>query len=102
MTILFIEFIDLSDLRQRLTEQVKETIWDSLPLCAIAEAHKKEGDEIVAQGDLDDDSTTNASAAYVEYSKYLLLYPHKEHEEYVSTYSSTEGHVVHCKGRKRS
>jgi hypothetical protein len=101
MSILFTVFIGSSHLHQRLTEKVKETIWDSLPLCAIAEAHKKKGHNIVAQGDPDDESTTNAFEAYVEYSKYLLLYPHKDHEEYASTHDSTQGHVAHRRGRKR-
>ncbi|KAJ6504468.1 hypothetical protein DFH09DRAFT_1201213 [Mycena vulgaris] len=72
--------IDPSYLRQ-LAEHAKATVWDSLPLCAIAEAHKKKGDIIMARGD-PNANAANASAVYVEYRKYLQLYPHKKDEEY--------------------
>jgi hypothetical protein len=50
---------------------------NKLLLCAIAEAYIKKAKVLTAQGD-------PITAVYVEYCKYLILYPHKESEEYVS------------------
>ncbi|KAJ7483470.1 hypothetical protein FB451DRAFT_1234692 [Mycena latifolia] len=58
----------------QLIAEAKATLWDSLPLYAIAEAHKKRGDKIMAQGDPEGNGET-IPAVYVAYLKYLLLCP---------------------------
>ncbi|KAJ7667163.1 hypothetical protein B0H17DRAFT_1142942 [Mycena rosella] len=73
----------------RLATQAEETLLDGLPLCAIAEAHKNKGDNLMAKGDIED-SGANASAVYVEYLKYLQLYPH-DNEEYKRIFLAVHG-----------
>ncbi|KAF7345549.1 hypothetical protein MVEN_01573600 [Mycena venus] len=58
-----------------LVQQAQQTILNELPLCAIAEAYIKKAELLTAQG-------AQITAVYVEYCKYLNLYPHKESEEY--------------------
>ncbi|KAJ6460144.1 hypothetical protein C8R47DRAFT_128762 [Mycena vitilis] len=64
-----------------LVQEAEKTKWDRLPLCAIAEAHKKEAERLAARGNLD--ANPNAyTAICVEYFKYLQLYPYKDSPEY--------------------
>ncbi|KAJ6580748.1 hypothetical protein B0H19DRAFT_1112269 [Mycena capillaripes] len=71
----------------KLAQIAKQTIWDNLPFRAIAEAHKREAEALVARGSLETDSTTNNAAVCIEYYKYLQLYPHKEDTEYKYIFS---------------
>jgi hypothetical protein len=75
---------DLSRI-QKLARQAEETIWDGLPLCAIAEAHRKKAEGLMARGSPE----SGISEVYVEYLKYLRLYPHKDSPVYVSVSSNS-------------
>ncbi|KAJ7147718.1 hypothetical protein C8R43DRAFT_953074 [Mycena crocata] len=70
----------------RLAQQAEDTIWDAFPLCAIADAHKKKAEEL-ARGSSHADAASNAAAVYIEYLKYLRLYPHKNEEDYKKTFA---------------
>jgi hypothetical protein len=59
---------------QELAERARHTLWDDLPVDAIANAHRKKADDMVSRGNV----TGNAvqlSEIYIEYAKYLLLHP---------------------------
>ncbi|KAJ7467765.1 hypothetical protein B0H11DRAFT_2046282 [Mycena galericulata] len=75
-----------SRLLQELAREAKEGIWDALPICAIAEAHKRKAERLMARGNPDDNASSNNSEVYVEFLKYLVLYPHKNDAEYNKTF----------------
>ncbi|KAJ7777080.1 hypothetical protein B0H16DRAFT_1504277 [Mycena metata] len=62
---------------KRLVQEVKSTMWKELPLLAIAEAYRKRAEDLMRGTDGD-----NARAVYIEYTKYLMLHPQKESEDY--------------------
>ncbi|KAJ7820575.1 hypothetical protein B0H14DRAFT_2599873 [Mycena olivaceomarginata] len=55
-------------------QRAAQTLWSKLPLRAIAEAHKREAERLIAEGSVDD-STSNNAAICLEYYKYLQLFP---------------------------
>ncbi|KAJ7682016.1 hypothetical protein DFH06DRAFT_1314256 [Mycena polygramma] len=65
-----------------LVQEAEKTKWDRLPLCAIAEAHKKEAERLAARGN-PHANANDYTAICVEYFKYLQLYPYKDSPEYV-------------------
>ncbi|KAJ7498236.1 hypothetical protein B0H11DRAFT_1909750 [Mycena galericulata] len=67
---------------QELAREAKEGIWDTLPICAIAEAHKRKAEHLMARGNPDYNGSSNNSEVYVEFLRYLWLYPHKNDPEY--------------------
>ncbi|KAJ6462387.1 hypothetical protein C8R47DRAFT_1158461 [Mycena vitilis] len=71
--------IDLSPLK--LARKAAQTLWNELPLHAIADAHRKEAECLVARGNPDSTAINNA-AVLVKYYKYLQLYPNKNSPEY--------------------
>ncbi|KAJ6471886.1 hypothetical protein C8R45DRAFT_1104112 [Mycena sanguinolenta] len=66
---------------EQLGRKAEQTLWEKLPLRAIAEAHEREAERIMALGHPDDSASNNA-AVYVEYCKYLKLYPDRDSPEY--------------------
>ncbi|KAJ7780054.1 hypothetical protein DFH07DRAFT_793571 [Mycena maculata] len=78
---------DLSPL-QLLAQDAEEKLWDDLPLCAIAEAHKRKAENLMARGNPDENGPGNISEVYVEYLKYLNLYPYKNDKEYIKTFAT--------------
>lgn len=60
-----------------LVKQAEATLWSELPLCAIARAHKKRAEELM-------NMESPGEEVYVEYYKYLRLYPFRDDPEYVS------------------
>ncbi|KAJ6560139.1 hypothetical protein B0H19DRAFT_1289818 [Mycena capillaripes] len=67
-----------------LLQNAEQTKWNRLPLCAIAEAHKKEAERLIKRGS--PDASVNAdynNAIFVEYFKYLQLYPYKDSPDYM-------------------
>ncbi|KAJ7498239.1 hypothetical protein B0H11DRAFT_2383316 [Mycena galericulata] len=72
-----------SQLLQELAREAKEGLWDTLPICAIAEAHKRKAEQLMACGNPDyNGSSDNSEEVYVEFLKYLWLYPRKNDPEY--------------------
>ncbi|KAJ7114014.1 hypothetical protein C8R44DRAFT_740876 [Mycena epipterygia] len=71
-----------SPLIRQLAQEAEQTLWTRLPLCAIAEAHKKEGDRLMTRGTPDANSASNAKEVYIEYLKYLRLYPYTNDPTY--------------------
>ncbi|KAJ7467803.1 hypothetical protein B0H11DRAFT_1921287 [Mycena galericulata] len=68
---------------QELAREAKEGLWDTLPICAIAEAHKRKAEQLMARGNPDyNGSSDNSEEVYVEFLKYLWLYPRKNDPEY--------------------
>ncbi|KAJ7262087.1 hypothetical protein C8J57DRAFT_1336146, partial [Mycena rebaudengoi] len=70
----------------KLAKDVKDTLWDRVPLRAVAKAHKDAGDELFDRGNVDPDSTEHLSAVYREYAKYLLLHPERDDAKYIETF----------------
>ncbi|KAJ6560143.1 hypothetical protein B0H19DRAFT_1375980 [Mycena capillaripes] len=64
-----------------LLQEAEQTKWDRLPLCAIAEAHKKEAERLIKRGS-PEASADNNNAIFIEYFKYLQLYPYKNRPDY--------------------
>jgi hypothetical protein len=71
------------------------TLWDDLPLDAIALAHKKRAEFLMAD-------RSNADAAYVEHLKYLKLYPDQNTEEYVSARCANQISYIADSPRRKS
>ncbi|KAF7345539.1 hypothetical protein MVEN_01572600 [Mycena venus] len=68
---------------KRLAQNAKQTLWNKLPLRAIAEAHKREAESLLIRGGLDDSANaSNNAAVCLEYYKYLQLSPDKDSDEY--------------------
>ncbi|KAJ7602700.1 hypothetical protein DFH06DRAFT_1152650 [Mycena polygramma] len=67
----------------KLAQKAAQTLWNELPLYAIADAHRKEAECLVARGNPGSTAINNA-AVLVKYYKYLQLYPNKNSSEYVS------------------
>ncbi|KAJ6580697.1 hypothetical protein B0H19DRAFT_1369218 [Mycena capillaripes] len=63
-----------------LSEDARRTLWDNVPICAIANAHKKEADFLTTQGG-------PLCEIYIEYAKYLLLHPRSNEENEDSEYT---------------
>ncbi|KAJ7230319.1 hypothetical protein GGX14DRAFT_384272 [Mycena pura] len=68
---------------KQICQEAARSVLDSIPLCAIASAHKREADALYSQGSPD------AHTIYMSYCKYLLLYPFTQEEEYRSVLKKT-------------
>ncbi|KAJ6603039.1 hypothetical protein B0H10DRAFT_2440631 [Mycena sp. CBHHK59/15] len=71
----------------RLNDLIKKAcnnIWDKSPIRAIAKAHKETADRLADHGNENDDDPDNISKVYIEYARYLLLYPQKDDAEYTA------------------
>ncbi|KAJ7732835.1 hypothetical protein B0H16DRAFT_1732563 [Mycena metata] len=69
-------------LSNKLAQDVTSTLWNELPLLAIAEAHKNRAENLVARGTTGDEPG-HLREVYIDYAKYLLLYPGRNSEEYL-------------------
>ncbi|KAJ7036654.1 hypothetical protein C8F04DRAFT_1095244 [Mycena alexandri] len=63
---------------EKLTEEARRTQWDTLPISAIANAHKEKADALTYRGN-PDGTPAHLGEIYIEYVKYLLL--HKLHPD---------------------
>ncbi|KAJ7262093.1 hypothetical protein C8J57DRAFT_1336156 [Mycena rebaudengoi] len=68
---------------QELTRDALDTLWDELPIQAVAKAHKEAADNLARQGNPSGDSTRHIRDVYRAYAKYLLLYSHRDDTEYL-------------------
>ncbi|KAJ7812677.1 hypothetical protein B0H13DRAFT_2144171 [Mycena leptocephala] len=81
-------YLDMSESAltvQHMARKVETTLWDDLPLDAIALAHKKRAESLMTQRS-PDDTSSYTSAIYAGYLKYLMLYPYTNEDEYQQTY----------------
>ncbi|KAJ7327998.1 hypothetical protein DFH08DRAFT_816160 [Mycena albidolilacea] len=79
---------DNLDSSHQLAREAERTLWEELPLCAIAEAHKNKAEYLKDQpiGADETEQRTRTEEAYVEYLKYLQLYPDKNNKDYKATF----------------
>ncbi|KAJ7825715.1 hypothetical protein B0H13DRAFT_2122186, partial [Mycena leptocephala] len=59
---------------RELAERARHTLWDDLPVDAMANAHRKKADDMVSRGNVKGNAV-QLSEVYIEYAKYLLLHP---------------------------
>ncbi|KAJ6573082.1 hypothetical protein DFH09DRAFT_1152279, partial [Mycena vulgaris] len=73
-----------SPLNKQLLEDARRTLWDTIPVYAIANAHKERAEALMSQGNIEGDPA-HLFRVYIEYAKYLMLHPPSYNPEYVRT-----------------
>ncbi|KAJ6530839.1 hypothetical protein DFH09DRAFT_1183977, partial [Mycena vulgaris] len=63
-----------SPLIKQLLEDARRTLWDTIPVYAIANAHKERAEALMSQGNIEGDRD-HLFRVYIEYAKYLMLHP---------------------------
>ncbi|KAJ6530856.1 hypothetical protein DFH09DRAFT_1183996 [Mycena vulgaris] len=70
-----------SPLIKQLLEDARRTLWDTIPVYAIANAHKERAEALMSQGNTEGDPA-HLFRVYIEYAKYLMLHPPSNSPEY--------------------
>ncbi|KAJ6530843.1 hypothetical protein DFH09DRAFT_1326740 [Mycena vulgaris] len=73
-----------SPLIRELLEDARHTLWDTIPVYAIANAHKERAEALILQGNIEG-GHDHLSKVYIEYAKYLMLHPASHNLEYIGT-----------------
>ncbi|KAJ6530832.1 hypothetical protein DFH09DRAFT_1183964 [Mycena vulgaris] len=63
-----------SPLIKQLLEDARRTLWDTIPVYAIANVHKERAEALMSQGNIEGDRD-HLFRVYIEYAKYLMLHP---------------------------
>ncbi|KAJ6530849.1 hypothetical protein DFH09DRAFT_1183990 [Mycena vulgaris] len=77
-------YTESSPLIKKLLEDARRTLWDTIPVYAIANAHKERAEALMLQGNIEE-GRDHLSKVYIEYAKYLMLHPPSDNLEYVRT-----------------
>ncbi|KAF7344934.1 hypothetical protein MVEN_01655900 [Mycena venus] len=74
-----------------LIKEARNDIWDKVPIRAIANAHKERARSAPGRvhGNSDGDNRADISKVYIDYARYLLLYPQKDDAEYQAIVEET-------------
>ncbi|KAJ7743718.1 hypothetical protein DFH07DRAFT_777332 [Mycena maculata] len=74
-----------ASLIQKLSDNARHTLWDEIPVRAIAKAHNERAKTLAYRGNIDGDPS-QLYEVYIEYAKSLLLQPRSNDPLYIDTY----------------
>jgi hypothetical protein len=85
-----------------LIEEAANTLWETAPRRALAEAYAREAARLCARGNPDPNSTVLTKEVSINFVKCLLLHPNRTDPEYVSVSTILRREGVQRYSRRKS